>query len=398
MKKNQIYAALVFLGIAFFQVTLYLSSCQKKPSLEKVASSKIELFSKQFEAVNILDSKNTPPKNLQLPSEDEILTQNSLYADLVNNSFETLLLQIQSELTGDIRKVNPEVSTLIIYSNAGTNLTTPQQISAISTLTHTKDKLEHRLYKVENGKTIEMKKFYVLTDFINHGDIRQTLLLVTKNNNAGWIMVSNFPKIQSLKKQNKMKGFDAYSQILLNDPSLVQPPTAKGCMAGVVCGSDTTSHCQYDATWYCFGGCLVMTIDDSLKFYNYYVENDSLSLNRAYSFRNNFMSSYSIGTKYKGYYNTLSETGKVYNVVKYSTLSDWFIFTQKVYSIADKLQNGNNSDIIVDLDFKNSAISKINYFRTLNNTTKLHSILNDIENDLNYFYNKTRGQILSEIQ
>jgi hypothetical protein len=399
MKKNLVYVVLMLLLVVLVPASIYLSSCQKNSFSDEKTSDVIKIFNIRLEAVNILDLSASTQKNEPI-SKDEILTKNSIYADLVNNSFSSLLNLIKDELRGDIKKANTDISTLIIYSNNGTTLKSPAEINALSTFTHVNDKLEHHLYKVENGNTTEIKSYHTLTDFIHHGDIRETLLQNTNGANAGWIMVTDLPKIQSLHLQNKLEGTDTYTQVLLANSNNLVAPTAKGCKAGVVCGSDSTSHCQYDLTWYCAAvGCFVGNINDTMSFYNAYgAGNSSLPLNTAYSFRDNFMKNYNIGLKYINYYNSLSAIGGKYNVVSISTAYNWYLFAQKTYTLANKLQNGSNNDIIVDLNFKTTAIAKINLFRTLDHNTQLQAILNDIENDLNFFYNKTRGQILSSIQ
>lgn len=110
------------------------------------------------------------------------------------------------------------------------------------------------------------------------------------------------------------------------------------------------------------------------------------------------MDKYTIGQKYIDYYYKLSNVGDIYDVVKLGNVYDWFTFTKKVFSVSNKLQYGNSSDIIVDSNFRTAAILKINEYRALNPNSEMQAILNDIEADLNNFLGKTRAQILTEIQ
>jgi hypothetical protein len=399
MKKIKIFAALLVLGVTLFQVTAYLSSCQKKVVSEEIEATKLNLLGSQFDAVNISDYSTTnASKNVGL-SRDENLVKNSLYADLVNNTFTTLLTKLKSEILGDFKNTSNNTIALIIFSNNGTSINNNNEIQAITTLERINDKLKHRIYKVQNGNSVEVTKFYALTDYITHSDIKKELdELTTVTNLAGWVMVTDYTKIQQLQITHKIKSNDNLSLILLSNTNKVAE-APKGCAAGPGCGNDKNSACHWDGSWYCqSSGEKIFVIYDSIKYYNLASDAQNLSFDSSYDFRDNFMDNYAIGQKYINYYYKLSNVGDIYDVVKLNNVYDWFIFTKNVFSVANKLQYGNSSDIIVDSNFKTSAIAKINEYRALNTNAEMQAILNDIEADLNNFLGKTRAQILTEIQ
>lgn len=267
MKKIKIFAALLVLGVTLFQVTAYLSSCQKKVVSEEIEASKLNLLGSQFDAVNISDYSNTNLNRNAGLTRDENLVRNSLYADLVNNNFTTLFSKLKSDILGDIRNASNNTIALILFSNNGTSINNNTEIQAITTLERKNNKLEHHIYKVQNGSSVEIKKFFAMTDCLTHSDIKQELgELTTGGNLAGWVMFTDYTKTQQLQITHKVKTNNELSLVLLSNSNKVAPGP-KGCAAGASCGNDRNSACQYDGSWYCQSqGEKIVVIYDSIKY------------------------------------------------------------------------------------------------------------------------------------
>ena len=122
-----------------------------------------------------------------------------------------------------------------------------------------------------------------------------------------------------------------------------------------------------------------------------------LPLSEAYDFRDNFLVQYQIGQIYTDYYYEISYLMNALNTININNIDDHIDLGIEMYSIADKLQYGNATDIIITNQFKLKADQMISYYSTVTSNQDFIQILNRISSDLAHFVGMTRQQVLNEI-
>ncbi len=116
------------------------------------------------------------------------------------------------------------------------------------------------------------------------------------------------------------------------------------------------------------------------------------------SFRDEFLNNSIKGRKYITYYYTLGAELKKLNYYTSSNILSDFIFYQKVYFLANSLQNGSDNNTIISAQDQSFLLNKINQFKSLDlNNILYQTILNDIENDIINYTNKSKRQILQTL-
>lgn len=136
-----------------------------------------------------------------------------------------------------------------------------------------------------------------------------------------------------------------------------------------------------------FSGVLSQTVAESL-----------FDLNLHRRLRDDLMKNYNIGDKYIQYYYAISgflqrQDYQPETLLKMiSTLPD---FNNSVEKLLDENYNGN--DIIITESLKNDMFAIIADLKTVSNNSDFQYILNDLENDLNSIKNKTKAQVLNEL-
>lgn len=114
--------------------------------------------------------------------------------------------------------------------------------------------------------------------------------------------------------------------------------------------------------------------------------------------RDDLMKNYNIGEKYIEYYYAISgflqkedyQLQTLYKII--STLPN---FNSSVEKLLDENYNGN--DIIITESLKNDMFAIIADLKTVSNNPDFQYILNDLENDLNAIKNKTKAQVINEL-
>lgn len=122
------------------------------------------------------------------------------------------------------------------------------------------------------------------------------------------------------------------------------------------------------------------------------------NLNLHRSLRDNLMSQYNIGEKYIEYYYAISGYLQKYDY-QLTTLTKIISTLPEFNSSIEKLldQNYNGNDIIITESLKNDMFVIIAELKNVSNNSDYLFILNDLENDLNTIKNKTKAQVLYEL-
>lgn len=160
------------------------------------------------------------------------------------------------------------------------------------------------------------------------------------------------------------------------------------CDAGVYC-SNETPMCEKDEEEQDISmrGLLSSTNADILF-------NDELY----YNLRDNLMLQYNIGEKYIDYYYAISSFVQksdydVSTLIKMiSTLPDLNNSIEKL------LSNTNNNEIIITEQLKLDILSIINDLRTVSNNEDFQTILNELESDIIFLSNKTKTNLINDLQ
>lgn len=120
-----------------------------------------------------------------------------------------------------------------------------------------------------------------------------------------------------------------------------------------------------------------------------------LNLQRAYDFRDNFLSQTVLGKKYIRYHYKIAEYPNETSIIQ-SNFTQCYDFALDLYEIADILENGSDSTIVFDNTFRQNALGMLNLYRSEPNlNSEIRIVLDSIELDLSRFVNKPRGYIIS---
>jgi hypothetical protein len=128
------------------------------------------------------------------------------------------------------------------------------------------------------------------------------------------------------------------------------------------------------------------------------VANNLFNLDLHRRLRDNLMVNYNIGEKYIEYYYAISgfllkEDYQTTTLLKLiSTLPD---FNSAVEKLIDQTNNG--TEIIITENLKNDLFIIIDDLQIISNNSDYQTILNELKSDLTFLQNKTKDQILNEL-
>ncbi|MDB4347331.1 hypothetical protein OAB01_01600 [Bacteroidia bacterium] len=141
------------------------------------------------------------------------------------------------------------------------------------------------------------------------------------------------------------------------------------------------------------GACGVMHLNkklDDLAF-----PNAPLDTNIIHGYRDTVLINSPKGQTYITFFYDISFVIIDYGTITTLNFLQHYNFAQKVADAAETLQNGQNTDIVIDAQFKTDAMSLINYYRTVELDHVFQDKLDLIEADLTIFENKTRSEVLT---
>jgi hypothetical protein len=139
--------------------------------------------------------------------------------------------------------------------------------------------------------------------------------------------------------------------------------------------------------------CLFGNIAIAADSFSSYSENDFL-WQKAYDFRDNFLSNSIKGQDYINYYYLISYFTKFDNIDA-SEIPSYISFLHQLYGVIDRLEASDCNAIVSDNSFKTTALSFINEYKTKSTDLNFQNALTAIENDLNSFVGLTKSQIFA---
>ncbi len=119
--------------------------------------------------------------------------------------------------------------------------------------------------------------------------------------------------------------------------------------------------------------------------------------NAAYRARDSFFIMSEKTQDYITYYNLISAVVIQKNTINLSNIMSHYNLLNSFITASNNVIDGNNSDIIINSTFKQNAQSMINYYRNVDTSQYFQNILNVLETDLAFFENKTRAQVLNNL-
>lgn len=141
-------------------------------------------------------------------------------------------------------------------------------------------------------------------------------------------------------------------------------------------------------------GCGVALMDDKIEEY----ELNLLGFNASeiYRIRDSFMIISSKGQNYITYFYSISGRVAEFSTLTTSNFMQHYNFAVALVDRAQRIIDGNNTEIIFDSQFVIDAKALINYYKTVDATPTFQGQLNTIEADMNLMENMTRTQVLAE--
>lgn len=122
-----------------------------------------------------------------------------------------------------------------------------------------------------------------------------------------------------------------------------------------------------------------------------------LSSEDAHSFRDNFMAESNVGRKYIIYYYVLSDFALAEMPLTINSISDYYEFAIDCYAIKNIIENGSNNKVVVNSNFKEKALAKIEYFKGVTTNIKILTILDDIKLDIINWHGLSKGALLEAL-
>lgn len=258
--------------------------------------------------------------------------------------------------------------------------------------------IEHRYYKV-GATNAYMKPSLTETNLGSYTSIDLMSLL---DYSLVGISTATDPYILTVRKDisnlnvvgdNKLGKKIIESQLpIATNPGNIPDNT---CDMTICKDRDKPAPCTYvilNFQFYCsppWGGiCKLETIDPFENF----------DRGTAYDFRDNFLTTSTIGMQYIKYY---YQIGYVDNCTEFdhsSYTTEFLALISECYTAAYKLQYGSGSDVIITNDFYDAAMDVIDIYTSHPQYYLYYSnLLEPIMDDLDYFKNKTRDQVFAII-
>ena len=401
VRNNFGYIAALSLPVVLIVAGIFVFiSCQK--------SIKDRTISRSYTKINILnhqlDVQNT--SYYQVPSRVNSLARTSqqaalcLYTEVANHGIDDIINDLKSTLSGDVDNMPSDPYTLFLYSTEGGDIHDMSTVYAIGYLTIVNDKLEHHFISIASGSSTELSKYAATTDYITHSELDLLSESYTPGSTFGYAMMKNLDVSTGGLLMNQPN--NGLAQAIINSGDDKLPvEDGSGCWSKPTwCAQRKDSYCQYDVAWYCTAdGCRVTQVKQKGDDASITDPNNPLSIDKGHDVRDSIMMSYAIGRKYIDYFYALSYFGNAFkSSINASNLLSHVQLAYKMFDISDKLKNGNNSDVLIDNTTRNLALSLISEYRHYSTNHELQIMLDDISNDMDHFLNKTRAQVLAEIQ
>ena len=131
----------------------------------------------------------------------------------------------------------------------------------------------------------------------------------------------------------------------------------------------------------------------SITFSKNYDPYQEFPITASRQFRDQYLAKSANGLRYVDYYYKLSHFMSSNRMITFNNFWEHVDFAREAYSAANRLQNGNDSDIIITPSLFNQAKSLIQSYKASTKDPEITMILNRIEQELNFYNGKPKGII-----
>lgn len=331
------------------------------------------------------------------------------YADLVNDkAFNFIEFQLNFENKFNCKlNDNSVIVAYAVYIDKQLHLDTsikPENILAISIYSFNNKYLQHNFFfKNDSNKYLEIAE---LKSDVNGIEINaiHTLMkkIVAPKSPATSLLVTNFAAVSALGKTKKTPDnfkhkIKKYIQSLNSNSLTTNSELRDFADDEALCLSPCairgrTSCFRSDAGGYICRGiiCPLQMAFNEVDTADYWSNTDSLSVtvkpSVAYQFKDSVLSKNEMGEKYITDYYFLGEAfSNSYNLTNSLKI---LRIMPKIYSIINKINSDNQTQITYDITTRDNIIGLINYFKTLTDDAIALSKMNSIIADVSYYCNQ----------
>lgn len=383
-----------------------ISCIKKTDNINKNSSSILSryLFNKKYQLKNQFNfSEKTKQNTIGYRAESNV---NSTYHELLmtSSSFESFIESIHADINGLNNFSSENVFRINLFFNEESNLEdlVINNIIGISIFTlNTDSSLTHHLFKIYNNVASQgseelkaggifhecsMSDLRGLGYYFNNEAVSPVILSIFNDINIEFSSPSHLISLSHLLYKT-----DNIAQLLfIDDGSDDYSPNCSACNV-----SNRKTNCKWNGrSKYCpdcvSSSLAKMNTQNALNF-------DELSQEDAHNFRKDFMKNTEIGRRYIEYYYMLSDF--VLNEIPLSinSFEYYYDFATKCYSIKNRILYGESNAIIIDSDFKNDVLYKINFFKSKTTNRKILEILNNIKYDIEGWYGLSKSEFLQTL-
>lgn len=341
-------------------------------------------------------------------TENNILEQKKLTHDIISENNQALPRSGTGNVNTSVLSLNEEDYLNKFSNEVSTDISVDDTkcyvlyeidgaVSAYSLLKYSSssDAFQHTFFDEDNGVYVQNLDFTVTTNNFMQNDFER---IIQSIDNASDIIIeicenNESPYGHATIEMNQLRKllFDKNNIFL---PALPTDSTNsnKGCAAGQLpCGADPNTICVYSPGM----GLLCGGLCPAMASINYGNQNGHsipsyMKSNLAYSFRDNFLKNTERGDTYIKYFYYISDALKTTDYLNYET----FILAKETYKVADKIINGESSQIIIDADYYNLASNYLADFNVNHANSDIQAICLNIQSDLDEMKDKTLQEFI----
>lgn len=397
-RKIKILSGFAVVAIAVF-VTFF--SCKKSneiaqsPSQTNNTNPSITIFDKSYTPLTYLIPYKKKEPNLSAKQSSTVYSFGKVLLQLteIENVYKDLIANYGSGIPST---ASPKA--VVLYSNNSFENITTANVTGFSVLTFNSNKLEHRLYEIKNGTASEVTKFYFLFNSYDANDFSLLLdqTLKPNDNFASYLFLTS-GEFNSFRAPNQQS---IYLTANLIENGIMDRPyvPGEGPNQCEECDGDSeTESCDTDENGerFCTGGCQNTSTERMARKLNKPFEVD---FSKAYDFRDNFLNKHEKAKIYAVYYYQLSYVIVGLSLINKETFDQTVEMTKKCYALAEKIQYGNDNEIIITPELKNYFDAILDDYKSKSSNVEFKQILNKLKSDLNQFKNKTRAELVNALK
>ena len=284
----------------------------------------------------------------------------------------------------------------ILYFDHLFNEASVENLKGVSIFSQMKNTIRHQYFKIEDLAAHEDTRFSgYMNKFISRS-FKQLLdvSITEKNNYPSYLVIRNEKYFES-GYSAFVDNHESFNLKIINHLPLESAIPIENECEQDGCQEDT-GGCEEDVIGESICRfCAVSTFND--QNYTHHELEQTFPTRTAYDFRDNFLSNYEKGNDYIDYYYEISYVISAINSINSENIIAHIDLATEIYDIAQKLQYGNDNEIIISNDFKLDADQMIQYYAGLTTNQDFINILDEISTDLAHFEGKTRLEVLNEL-